>query len=278
MSSEKAKRHVADVWKRLGEVTDPELDEPVTELGFVERVEVSDDNVVDVDFRLPTYWCAANFAFLMVDDIRIAIEGAPWVRGVRPRLLDHMYEDEVNRAAGGDRSFKEVFDDIGADDSLDEVRKKFRLKAFQRRQEAVLRGLRRLGFDDRSIVHMNVAALERVSIKDEEGARQKPRYLRILNEFGLTRDPGDLAIVTALGQPIPEDAFDDYLGELRGVRINMEFNGAICRGLLATRYKEAKLDGDEEPTLIDFIHGNVPIRARVRASSDRSEVDTTFEA
>ena len=59
-------------------MTDPELDEPVTELGFVERVAV-DGDTVEVDFRLPTYWCAANFAFLMVDDIRIAVEGAPWV-------------------------------------------------------------------------------------------------------------------------------------------------------------------------------------------------------
>ncbi|MGI9488903.1 MAG: iron-sulfur cluster assembly protein [Geminicoccaceae bacterium] len=263
MASETSDLRVAEIWKRLSEVTDPELDEPVTELGFVERVEV-DGDAVEVDFRLPTYWCAANFAFLMVDDIRIAVEGAPWVRNVRPRLLDHMYEDEVNRAAGGGRAFKEVFDDLGADDTLDEVRKKFRLKAFQRRQEMVLRALRRQGFDDAALVDMDVAMLERTSIEDEEGARQKPRYLRILREFGLSSTADDPAFVTALGERIPEDSFESYLQELRGVRINMEFNGAICRGLLSTRYKEAKLDG-EEPELIDFIHGNVPARARATA-------------
>ena len=159
MSRKEVEQHVADVWRRLSEVTDPELDEPVTELGFVERVDV-DGDTVEVDFRLPTYWCAANFAFLMVDDIRIAVEGAPWCRSVRPRLLDHMYEDEVNRAAGGGRSFKDVFDDLGADDTLDDVRKKFRLKAFQRRQEMVLRALRRQGFDDAALVEMDVATLE----------------------------------------------------------------------------------------------------------------------
>jgi len=248
----------AEIWRRLGEVTDPELDEPVTELGFVERVAV-DGDTVEVDFRLPTYWCAANFAFLMVDDIRIAVEGAQWVKTVRPRLLDHMYEDEVNRAAGGGRAFKEVFDDLGADDTLDEVRQKFRLKAFQRRQEIVLRALRRQGFDGASLVEMDVGTLEGLSIEDEEGARQKPRYLRILREFGLSSEADDPAFVTALGDRIPEDSFETYLQELRGVRINMEFNGAICRGLLSTRYKEAKLDG-EEPTLVDFIHGNVPPR------------------
>ncbi len=263
MASDTRDPRVAEIWQRLGEVTDPELDEPVTELGFVERVAV-DGDMVEVDFRLPTYWCAANFAFLMVDDIRIAVEGASWCRSVRPRLLDHMYEDEVNRAAGGGRSFKDVFDDLGADEALDDVRKKFRLKAFQRRQEMVLRGLRRLGFDDRAIVEMDVATLEGLTIEDEDGARQKPRYLRILREFGLANSSNDPAVVTALGDRIPEDAFEEYLGELRGVRINMEFNGAICRGLLSTRYKEAKLDGDE-PTLVDFIHGNVPPRTPARA-------------
>ena len=250
----------AEIWTRLSEVTDPELDEPVTELGFVERVAVEGDTV-EVDFRLPTYWCAANFAFLMVDDIRIAVQGAEWVSRVKPRLLDHMYEDEVNRAAGGGRSFKEVFDDLGADDTLDEVRQKFRLKAFQRRQEFVLRALVRQGHGVASIVEMDLGTLEGLTIEDEDGARQKPRYLRILREFGLSSQPGDPAFVTALGDRIPEDAFEQYLQELRGVRINMEFNGAICRGLLSTRYKEAKLDG-EEPTLVDFIHGRVPARAR----------------
>ncbi len=266
MSSEQAERRLAEIWSRLSEVTDPELDESVTELGFVERVQV-DGDVVDVDFRLPTYWCAANFAFLMVDDIRIAVEGAPWCQSVRPRLLDHMYEDEVNRAAGGGRSFKDVFDDFGADETLDEVRKKFRLKAFQRRQEAVLRELRQLDFDDRAIVGMDVATLEGLSMAGEEGTRQKPRYLRILREFGLVKGPSDPAFVTALGDCIPEDAFETYLQELRGVRINMEFNGAICRGLLSTRYKEAKLEEGQEPTLVDFIQGRVPPRRHTASTA-----------
>lgn len=259
MASDTPDLRVAEIWKRLDEVTDPELDEPVTELGFVERVTV-DGGRVEVDFRLPTYWCAANFAFLMVDDIRIAVEGATWCQSVRPRLLDHMYEDEVNRAAGEGRPFKEVFDDLGADDTLDEIRQKFRMKAFQRRQEFVLRGLRKLGFDDASIVDMDLGTLEGLSIEDEDGARQKPRYLRILREFGHVSTPQDPAFVTPEGNRLTTAAFERYLQELRGVRINMEFNGAICRGLLSTRYKEAKLEQGQEPTLVDFIHGRVPPR------------------
>ncbi len=259
MSREKVEQHVADVWARLGEVTDPELDEPVTELGFVERVAVDDDGSVEVDFRLPTYWCAANFAFLMVDDIRIAVEGADWVRNVRPRLQDHMYADEVNRGVGDALSFKEAFGGMTGEETLDAVRQKFRIKAFQRRQESVLRALRRQGFDVASLVDMDLGALERLSIEDEEGAKQKPRYLRILREFGLSSNAQDAAFVTPGGDRLTAAAFEKHMQELRGVRINMEFNGSLCRGLLSTRYKEAKLDG-EEPTLVDFIAGNVPPR------------------
>ncbi|WP_366512947.1 iron-sulfur cluster assembly protein, partial [Mesorhizobium sp.] len=39
-----------ELWRRLGEVNDPELDEPITEMGFVERAEVKDDGSVEVDF------------------------------------------------------------------------------------------------------------------------------------------------------------------------------------------------------------------------------------
>jgi hypothetical protein len=48
-----------------------------------------------------------------------------------------------------------------------------------------------------------------------------------------------------------------YLGDLKSVRINMEFNGALCRGLKSTRYKEAEFV-DGEPTLVDFILDRVP--------------------
>ncbi|TIX71538.1 MAG: hypothetical protein E5V21_26550 [Mesorhizobium sp.] len=62
------------------------------------------------------------------------------------------------------------------------------------------------------------------------------------------------------GQGIPVGALGAHLAELRGVRVNMEFNGALCRGLKQTRYKE--LDVVEgEPTLVDFIMNRVPARA-----------------
>ncbi|MET0713194.1 MAG: iron-sulfur cluster assembly protein, partial [Jiangellaceae bacterium] len=60
--------HEREVLEALGTVRDPELDEPVTSLGFVTSCTVSADGVADVRLRLPTYFCAPNFAWLMVAD------------------------------------------------------------------------------------------------------------------------------------------------------------------------------------------------------------------
>jgi metal-sulfur cluster biosynthetic enzyme len=68
---------VSEVLARLATVSDPELDESVTELGFVTDVEVATGGAVRIGFRLPTYWCAANFAFLMAEDMRLAAASLP---------------------------------------------------------------------------------------------------------------------------------------------------------------------------------------------------------
>ena len=44
----------------LSTVRDPELDEPITALGFVASCTVADDGHVEIRLRLPTYFCAAN--------------------------------------------------------------------------------------------------------------------------------------------------------------------------------------------------------------------------
>ena len=63
----------ARVLEALGTVYDPELDEPITTLGFVGSCVVTDDGDVSVRLRLPTPQCAPNFAFLMAADARAAV-------------------------------------------------------------------------------------------------------------------------------------------------------------------------------------------------------------
>ncbi|MGA0541490.1 iron-sulfur cluster assembly protein [Neotabrizicola sp. VNH66] len=248
-----------DVWRRLGAVTDPELDEPVTDMGFVERLEVSRGGEVEIDFRLPTYWCSPNFAFLMADGIRRAAAAPGWVRGVRVRLMDHCFADRVNDAVNGARPFETVFAELTEGADLTEVRDTFREKAFLRRQEAVILGLKAMGWTHGQITAMTLAELDAQKLTQPEAAAQRPRYREILVEDGLACLPGDPAFVTWHGDAIAPEEMGDHLMRLRALRINMEFNGAMCRGLAATRYKEVDRSG-EEPELIDFILGRVPPR------------------
>src|ERR1700678_32884 len=127
----------AEVWRGLETVTAPELDEPVTALEFVTRADVDANDCVHIEFRLPTYWCAANFTFLMADDMRSAVKALPWVAAVSIVLGEHMYADKINAGLARGLSFQETFG-AEADSDLDELRRTFLLKAFQRRQGGLL--------------------------------------------------------------------------------------------------------------------------------------------
>lgn len=249
-----------DVWRRLAAVTDPELDEPITEMGFVERLAVQNGSHVEIDFRLPTYWCSPNFAFLMADGIRRAALAPAWAKTAAVRLLDHCFAEKVNAAINGALPFETVFAELTEGADLTELRETFREKAFLRRQEAVLLGLRAMGWSAAQITTMTLAELDAMPLPQHpEAAAQKPRYREILVADGLACLPGDPAFVTWRGDPLTAEGLADHMMRLRALRINMEFNGAMCRGLAATRYKEVDRSG-EEPQLIDFILGRVPPR------------------
>ena len=249
-----------EVWRRLGAVTDPELDESITDMGFVERLEVTRGGDVEIVFRLPTYWCSPNFAFLMADGIRRAAMAPSWVRGVRVQLMDHCYAERVNAAINDDLGFDAVFAEMSDGADLSELRDTFREKAFLRRQEAVLLGLKLLGWSPARITALTLGGLDALDLSTQpEAATQRPRYREILLGEVLALLPGDPAFVTWQGEPLTAEGFADHMMRLRAIRINMEFNGAMCRGLAAARYKEVVRDG-EEPELIDFILGRVPPR------------------
>ncbi|RAZ83396.1 iron-sulfur cluster assembly protein [Cereibacter johrii] len=250
----------AAVWARLARVADPELDEPVTELGFIERLCLQ-KGAVEVDFRLPTYWCSPNFAFLMAEGIRREVAALPWVGQVRVRLLDHLFADKVNRGVNEGLAFGTIFaEEEGGD--LEELRAIFAEKAFQRRQEAVILALRRAGMGADEICRMTLGGLGRMRLGEDPGAAELPRYRAILRETLRAIDPGDPAFVTWGGEALTPETLPDHMARLRAVRINMEFNGALCRGLQAARYRtqpQAEAAPDR-PELIDFILNRVPPR------------------
>ena len=237
MISDLAERE-AEVRRVLDRVTDPELDEPVTDLRFIERLAVDPDGNVAIGFRLPTYWCAANFAFLMAADMQREVGALSWVRQVDVTLGEHMYAEKINHGLANRLSFQATF---GSDASaeLDELRRIFLIKAFQRRQEALLRHLVKQGVEP---VALTLEALQVLPL-DDGGSRLRARYLDkrdVCARLGEQR-----AFVDSDGNPVTDLAA--LLRTLERVSINAEFNGALCRGLLAARFND-----DGEPSLADF--------------------------
>lgn len=244
---------LAEVWEQLGAVTDPELDESVTALRFVSEVRVEGDEVV-VAFRLPTYWCAANFAYLMADDLRRAAESLPWVRRARVTIDEHMYQETINAGLAERRSFLEAFG-ASAEAELHALRATFRRKAFAGRQELLLRALLARGHAPAELAAMPNAALAALALAPLEGEAASVRHLRaryqeIRREFGGPAGPADPAFATADGAPLDPAALDAYLRQLRRVRINVEANASLCRGLLAARYG---LPVPDEPRFVPLV-------------------------
>ena len=223
----------AEVWRRLETVTDPELDEPVTALEFVTRADVDANNCVHIEFRLPTYWCAANFSFLMADDMRTAVKELPWVAEVGIELGEHMYADKINAGLARGLSFQETFG-AEADGDLDELRRTFLLKAFQRRQAALLAHLIEAGRDAAGLVAMTLDELVGLEV-DEAGARLRTRYLERRPTVSVSIATSR-AFVDTDGDPLQAETLSTYVRTLRRVDVNAEFNSALCRGLLHARF------------------------------------------
>jgi hypothetical protein len=194
---------------------------------------VDANNCVHIEFRLPTYWCAANFSFLMADDMRKAVKELPWVADVSIVLGEHMYADKINAGLACGLNFQETFG-AEADGDLDELRRTFLIKAFQRRQAALLAHLIEAGHDAALLVEMTLEKLADLKL-DGEGARSRTRYLERRSIVSDSRATSR-AFVDADGDPLQAETLSAYVRALRRVDINAEFNSALCRGLLHARF------------------------------------------
>jgi metal-sulfur cluster biosynthetic enzyme len=238
-------QRLEEVWVALGTVTDPEIDEPVTALEFVSSVAVNADNVVSVEFRLPTFWCAPNFAFLMGSDMRDAVAELDWVNGVVVKLLDHFSADLINRGVALRQEFRDAFPGE-SDDDLNLIREKFLGKAFERRQELLMRYL--LGLDQKPEWLTQARMKELVGLPlDSEGGRLRTLYTFAWRRLHPAWSEEDLAFVTLHGDPLASTQLSHYLRRVTAVRRNAEFNGSFCRSLLAERkadLRAAREDGN----------------------------------
>ncbi len=218
------------VYSMLEKVYDPELDQPLTELGFIDHIVIK-DNHVEVVFRLPTYWCSPNFAYIMAEDIRKYVSKIEWVKTVQVHLLDHCASDEINHGASAGKSFREVFHNV-SDGDLEELRKTFDIKAYYARQEKLMKYLLKIGMSKKEITSLSLQELNELSLP-EEGRLLREKYLekkKVLNHTST------FAITTPEGKPLTEEEFSDYLKGAKLTRLSMEFNAHYCRGLLEARY------------------------------------------
>jgi metal-sulfur cluster biosynthetic enzyme len=224
----------------LATVRDPELDEPITDLGFVrdQRVDGAD---VEVHLRLPTSFCAPNFAYLMASDAQDALRQIPGVGRVGVYLDDHHDSELINRGLAASAGYVGTFGHE-ADDSLDELRLTFQRKAHVAAME---RACSKLLADPDS--DLDVDDLHRMTLADLPESREKAALIRRRCDLGLATLPSSPVMVDDVGTPIPEDQVPIKLRFAKTVRISIDGNAHFCRGLLRTRYPDSGAEQAPRP-------------------------------
>ena len=218
----------AQILAALASVRDPELDEPVTDLGFVSSCVVSAAGDVQVRLRLPTYFCAPNFAFLMVADAYDAISQVGGVRHAEVILEDHFAASAINAGVAARSGFVQTFGELAADE-LDELRTDFVRKAVLAGTDRVCRPMLAAG---RSVVE-----LAGLTLGDLPPSPDLDRLRARRAELGLPADDQSALLVDAVtGAQVGAEALPLHLRRARLTRVNLEANGSICGGMLQHRY------------------------------------------
>jgi metal-sulfur cluster biosynthetic enzyme len=216
------------VQSALDTVRDPELDEPVTALGFIAGVAVSCEGIATVHLRLPTYFCAPNFAFLMVADAYDAVSAVPGVARAEIVLDDHFAAAEINAGVAARAGFVGSFGALAAAE-LDDLRADFLRKAVLAGTDRVCRPLLAAG--------RTPAELAGLRLGDLPATPELGRLRARRDELGLPAGDGAALLVdAATGEPVGAAALPLHLGRARLTRVSLEANGGVCRGMLHGRY------------------------------------------
>ena len=223
----------AEVRDAVAHVRDPEIDETVAALRFVVGVQV-EGGTVTLSIRLPTFWCPANFVYLMGEDMREAVLALPWVEAFRFRLLDHFAEKEISRGITSRRRFESVFPEETSGDEtsggLSDLRRDFAGKSLMMRQEPLILALRAEGHDDDAILALRVDDLEAGAGRIAAlwaGCREQRAIA------GLSAALSDPAICDAEGHAVEDIAA--HLRAIRRISTNAAANGEMCRMLVDAR-------------------------------------------
>ncbi|NYD43176.1 iron-sulfur cluster assembly protein [Nocardioides panaciterrulae] len=229
-----------EAYAALGQVMDPELDEPITDLGFVRSLELTGEAAGDLEvhLRLPTSFCSPNFAYLMASDAKDVLTALPWARRVVVELDDHHDSDLINRGLAADAGYLGTFRHE-AEHDLEELRMTFRRKAHAAAMERCLTGLLRRD-PDRPVESLGGVTLGELPQDRYAGALRRRR-----SALGLPDSPDAPVLVDHTGRGYPPEEVPLALRRARSTRISIDGNAHFCRGLLRTRYPGS--DADQVP-------------------------------
>lgn len=224
----------AEVMAALTTVMDPELDEPITSLGFVRSVLIEDSGVT-VHLRLPTSFCSPNFAYLMASDAQDALRFVEGAGSISVLLDDHHDSDKINAGLAAHAGYVGTFGSE-AEESLDALRLTFQRKAHTAAMERCVAA-------ELKTTSLEVEEIHRLRLGDLPGGTHKEALLRRRTGIGLGIGPEQRVVVDHTGNPIPLDEVPLQLRFAKAVRISIEGNAHFCRGLLKTRYADGEADG-----------------------------------
>jgi len=234
--------------ERLAQVLDPELDEPILDLGFVRSFELRTGHA-SVELRLPTSWCAVNFAYLMAEDVRRALLTVEGIDRITVCLGDHCAAAEIEAAVNDGLSFAEAFPGEAAG-NLEALRRTFLRKGFLSRQERLLKSLRDAGCSPARICALQLGEVstqaDTIMIRqsgsepvDCGSAACLRRYLDRRAELALDCSPDTPLIVDLEGKPFSAEQLQVHYEAARTVRVALEANGSFCRALLSLHQIDA---------------------------------------
>jgi metal-sulfur cluster biosynthetic enzyme len=214
----------------LTTVRDPELDTPITALGFVASCAVSPDGRAVVRLRLPTYFCAPNFAYLMVADAYDAVTAVPGVTSAEVVLEDHFASDVINAGVAAQAGFVKSFDGEAVAE-LGDLRAQFLRKAVMAGTDQVCRPLLTAGVTPEELRVLTLGATPRSEQLDRLRQRRADLGLPAGDDAPLLVDPQTGARVEAAAVPL-------HLRKARVTRAGIEANTSICSGMFRVRYPD----------------------------------------
>jgi metal-sulfur cluster biosynthetic enzyme len=210
----------------LDTVRDPELDTSIVELGFVSSCAVA-DGAVRVRLRLPTFFCAPNFAYLMVADVHDRVAELDGVDAVEVVLEDHFASTEINTGVAARAGFVAAFDGL-AENELDGLRRDFLRKAMLANQDRVARPLLAAGMPLDRVGALTLGEVPASADLDRLRSRRR--------QLGIPSDDDDPLLVRVDGERVARDDVAVHLRRARTARVGIDVNGEYCRQLLHERY------------------------------------------